>query len=1072
LSRSQNKINNSWICFALAVFSVGALCPELVTAKNKATSASKKKSGGAKKTVGELLSSVTKQDRGAGIQSKKPFTSLPESRLQFNKISNYNLDDVKPPRSSEILIANSAQGDLANYEKILDRQIDELYKLTIKFKSSSTRGELWLRLAELYVEKAVLIDSREQTEFDRKLLAFNQGKTKQKPVLESSSSRAYNKKAVQLYEWFQRDFPSDPKMAQALYFLGYNYFELGEPQKGADFYERLQASYPKSQFVGESRFALGEYYFENDKWSKAYNEYSSLIKDKRHPLHFFAAYKGAWCLYRIGRYQEALKYIEYIIKSGREGAESSESRRTVNKSKLENEAQRDIIVFYAAAGDPRKAPEYFRNMLGKDEWAHVEKLAYYSMDKGNKDASLDLFKLLIERDPLSPKAFEFQYQIVQSFFYAKNSSVFKEELYRWIKDYGAASQWYGANQSNQELLTNSYKLREQTFRNWILQQHQTAQNSRTKNSQKMANDGYKLYLQEFPTSPFVSEMHFYHGELLYDMGQFDEAGVQYKWVVDNAPQSKFADKSAQNLLLAVEKSVPTDKELQSRIGQSTDPIPLDPKAERFITAAQWYIEKFPNSEKVPEIRFRIGRLYYQHNQFDQANKIFKEVVQRYPKTKYSEYSANLILDIYNLKKDYIGLERTGQELLAAPSFAGTKAGEEIRNVLEKANFKKAQDLEGDKNYAQSAFQYENFATQNPKSNLSITAWFNAGVNFERAGLNEKAVKSYQNVLASKDPTAAPTKQKTKRLLAKLYQDAMLYDEAAKLFAEAAEEAPQDPLAVNYIYNAAVMYESLGKNREAIKLYEEFLQKSKKQQDKLDVIFSLAEMHRKSNQRTAALNRYKEYVESNPTNLQNIIEAHYQLSQLSRGDEASQWKEKTIAVQRRLAQRQAGVGAQFAAQLKLEKAQETFRQLKALTIPNDPQKQKKAVNQKLETLSQLTKELGDVIKVDSAEEIVASLNLIGEANAHMAQSILSAPIPKGLNPEEEKQYKEGISKVAEPFNVKSKEGYKLAVDRSRELDVFNQAYKNSFEVMSKADPVMYYNHGEAVFDTRYVNWIGL
>lgn len=1069
MGHQQNKKNYPWVIMSLVFVASLFAASDLAFAKKKAAAT---KSTGPKKTVGELLSQVNKQDRGGGLQSKKAFTSLPESRLQFQKLENHNLEDVKPPRSSEILESSSAQGDMAAYEKILDRQIDELYKLTKKFKDSSTRGELWLRLAELYVEKAVLIDSREQDEFDKKLLAFNQGKTKQKPTLNSTASKAYNKKAVQLYEWFQRDFPRDPKMAQALYFLGYNYFELGDSKKGADFYERLKASYPRSQFVGESQFALGEYYFENDKWSKAYSEYSGLIKDKRHPLHFFAAYKGAWCLYRIGRYQEALKYIEYIIKSGREGAESGESRRTVNKTKLENEAQRDVVVFYAAAGDPRKAPEYFRNLLGKDEWVQVEKLAYYSMDKGNKDASQDLFKMLIDRDPQSPKAFEYQYQIVQSFFYAKNSNTFKEELYRWIKDYGAASTWYGANQGNQELLSNSYKLREQTLRNWILQQHQTAQNSRTKNSQLMANDGYKLYLQEFPTSPLIPDMHFYHGELLYDMGQYDEAGVQYKWVVDNAPQSKFADKSAQNLLLAVEKSVPSDKELQKRVGQSTEPISLDPKAERFITAAQWYIEKFPNSEKAPEIRFRMGRIYYQHNQFDQANKIFKEVVQKYPKTKYSEYSANLILDIYNLKKDYIGLEKTGKELLADSSFAGSKAGEEIRGVLEKANFKKAQDLEGDKKFAESAFQFENFANQNAKSNLAVTAWFNAGVNFERAGLNEKAVKSYQNVLASKDAAATPLKQKTKRLLAKIYQDAILYDESAKLFMEAAEEAPQDPLAANFIYNAAVMYEALGKNREAIKLYEEFLQKSKRYQEKVEVLFSLAEMHRKSNQRTYAMNRYQEYIESNPSNAQNVIAAHYQLSQLHRGEEATKWKEKTVAVQRRLSAKQSGVGAKEAAQLKFEKAQETFQQFRAVSIPHDPQKQKKAVNQKLELLNALTKELGDVIKVDSAEEIVASLNLIGEANAHMSQAILSAPLPKGLNAEEEKQYKAGIAKVAEPFNMKAKESFKLAVDRSRELDVFNQAYKNSYDVMNKADALLYYNQGEAVFDTRYVNWIGL
>ena len=111
-----------------------------------------------------------------------------------------------------------------------------------------------------------------------------------------------------------------------------------------------------------------------------------------------------------------------------------------------------------------------------------------------------------------------------------------------------------------------------------------------------------------------------------------------------------------------------------------DPIPLEPKVERFIKAGQWYTEKFPTSDKNPEIKFRIGRLYYQSNHFDEATQAFKEIVQKYPSSKYAVYSANLLLDIYNLRKDYAGLEKTGSELLAVPSIASSKAGSDIRGV--------------------------------------------------------------------------------------------------------------------------------------------------------------------------------------------------------------------------------------------------------------------------------------------------------------------------------------------------------------------------------------------------------
>ncbi len=1069
--RSQVKIKNKTMTFTVTAL-VTSICLILTTPLAEAKKKNNTTKKSTKKTVGELLSQVSKADRGSNLKTEKLRTAIPGSELNFKKPpSNYNLEQVKPPHTSEILVTSEQpQEGLAEYEKILDQQIAELFKLTKKFKDSPNRGEYWLRLAELYVEKSMLIDGRQQEEFDRKLKAYNEGKTKKKPILNTTDAKAYNKKALQLYEWFQKDFPTDPKMAQALYFLGYNNFELGNEKKGAEFYQRLNKSYPGSPFIGESKFALGEYYFDNEKWSIAYEEYSTLIKDKRHQLHPFATYKGAWCLYRLGKFKDALKYMEYMIRSGRgENAATGEGRRVVNRNKLEAEAMRDIVVFYAAAGDPQKAPDYFRDLIGKDEWVYVEKLAYYSVDKGSKESTQELFKLLINREPMGPKAFEYQYQIVQSNFYSKNSPRFREELTRWIRDYGVSSQWAASNQANQELLNNAYKLREQTLRNWILQQHQTAQNSRTKTSQQSANEGYKLYLQEFPTSPTIADMHFYHGELLYDMGLYDEAGLEYKWVVDNAAQSKFADKAAQNLLHSVERSLPKDEEMLKRVGKNTDPIPLDPKSERFIVSAQSYLEKFPHSNKAQEIRFRMGRLYYQHNQFTEAKKIFQEIIKKGPKSKFTDYSANLILDIYNLQKDYIGLEKAGAEILASPTIAGTKAGDEIRSVIEKSNFKKAQTLENDKKYAESAVQYDLFAAQNPNSELAVMALFNAGINYERASQNDKAVAVYQKVVRSKDKDL---RDKTKRLLAKLYQDAGLFEESARLYKESAEDSPKDPLAANFIFNAAVMYEALGKNQEALNNYKLFLEKSKRNSDKKEVHFTMAQIYRKMNQRSNAIEKYQEYLESYPADEENIVEAHYHLSQLNRkSDEVKEWKEKTIRVQRRLAQKRKGAGAHYAALLRLEQAQESFKNFRSANISTDPKRQKQTLDHKLGLLTQLNKDLSEVVKLDSAEEMVSSLSLIGEANLHMAHSILNAPVPKGLTPDEEKQYREGITKFAEPFNAKAKESFKLAVDRGFELEVYNTAFRSAYDYMAKYDPKTYYSYGEYGQDVRFVNWIG-
>lgn len=1030
-----------------------------------------------KKTVGELLSQAKDSSRGGRLQMSKTDTSLPSSNLGFkDEVKNVNLESVKPPKSSEIIQRDSSNGDMAAYERVLDQQIRELFKLTQKFKGSPNRGELWLRLAELYVEKAGLIDGRRQDEYDAKLRAFQSGKSKVKPKLDVAEARDYNRKAVQLYEWFQRDFPRDPKMSQALFFLGFNYFELGEVKKGAQFYEKLTKGYPNSQFVGEAHFALAEYYFENERWGQAYKEYSFVIKEKKHRLHTFALYKGAWCLFRLGKQQQAMNYLEFIIKSGKnETGDQLAGKKTVNRNKLEGEALRDIVIFYAEAGDPARAANYFKGLVGTNSGPYLEKLAYQYSDRGNKDASRDVFKMLIAQNPTSPKAFEYQYQIVQNYYYAKNTSRFKGELYAWVKDYDTTGAWYAANKSNKELIENSYKLRETTLRNYVLQQHQTAQNSRAAYSQQLANEGYVLYLREFPDSSTVSDMHFYYGELLYDMGKYDESAIQYKWVVDNAPQSKFYGKSAQNLILAVERSIPSDQEMQKRVGTSLDPLPLEPKVDRFIKAGLWYVEKFPTSEKTAEIKFRVGRLYYQSNHFDEAGKYFREIVQQFPNTKYAEYSANLLLDIYNLKKDYVGLEKVGSELLAVPSIASSKAGSDIRGVLEKASFKRGQDLELERKYGESAQVFDAFAKQNPASNLAATALFNAGVNFERAGMNAPAIQAYQGVLSSKDASAEKLKPKARRLLAKQYQDSAQFEEAAKLYKQAADENPQDPLAPNMIFNAAVLYEALGKTEEAIRSYSAFIKVNKKHADNIEAVYSMAQIHRKAGQSGAAIARYTEYVDGGGSDREKVVESAYRVSELYGRQRAitksNEWAQKTLAIQKRFAPNKKGIGASYAAKIRLAETMSTFRELKAVNFPADPNKQKAAADKKVALLTKLAGELADVIKYDSAEEIVSALSVLGEANLNMAQTILNAPLPGGLNAEETKQYKAGVEKFAEPFGAKAKDSFKLAVERGWELEVYNEGFRTAYDYMSKQDTKTYYNGGEIGMDIRLVNWMG-
>jgi TolA-binding protein len=729
-------------------------------------------------------------------------------------------------------------------------------------------------------------------------------------------------------------------------------------------------------------------------------------------------------------------------------------------------------VFYADVGEAEKAPPYFRSLAGKDANNYVEKLAYLYSDKGNLPGARYLFNYLIQADPTSAKAFDYKYQVVRLFSNAKKSREFREEMYSWVRDFGNNGAWYQANQGNADFVANSYKLREQTLRTYILQQHQTAQNSHAAFSQALALEGYKLYLTEFKDAPLIADMHFYYAELLYDLKKYPEAGDQYNWVAQNGKNSKFYARACENVVLAMEKDIPKDEEIAQRVGKSVDPVDLDPRAQRFIAAGQEYINRLPDSEKAVEMKFRVGRLYYQHNQFDQAIPYFRDIVAKHSKTKYAEYSANLMLDAYNLKKDYVGLEKAGGELLAIPGIANSKAGSDIKEVLEKASFKRAQDLEVAKDYGSSAQQFETFAKQNPTSPLAVTALFNSAINYERAGVNNKAIAAHAAILASKEKSADQFKPKSRKIIGKLYQDAGLLEEAAGAYKAAAVEAGKDPIAANLYFNAAILYEAIGKNSEAIRNYQTYYDMNKKH-DRVEALYQMATLQRKQGTLSKALENYSNYVNTGGGSQERNVESAYWVydiaRRLNRHSMTEDWKKKTLHLQKAYAPNKKGPGATYAAKIKLEEATLVFQELKGIHIPANPAQQQTAAKRKIALVTRLNGDLADVVKYDSADEIVGALSVLGQANLHMGESLVNAPLPNGLNADETKQYKAGIEKLAEPFFGKAKESLKAAVDRGSELDTFNEHYHKARQLVLKMDPKAYYDGGEVGSEIRMGSW---
>ncbi len=1037
------RIKNSGITFLL----VGTI------ALSVTADASKKK----KTTINDMMENINSSSRGGDLSIKKKNFVIPEANTNGRNSfpSGASLAQVKPPQSGEIFKDSGTDED--KLEAITDQQINELYHLTQKYGKGKNRGQLWLRLAEAYVEKAKYIELRVQKEYDDKF-ALYEAKKGSKPKLNLNGSYEYNVKAIKLYEWFLRDFPKDERAEQALFFLGYNHVEMGQLQKGIAYYKKLTEKYPNSAYVSEANFALGDYYFDNNKMKEAYHYYAEVLKNRRARLYTFGLYKLAWCQFRMERAGDAIKSLEEVIhvsRAGMQNSDSPEGRKAVSRIRLGSEALKDLVLFYSEGGDYRSASEYFLRIGGETvQYPMLEKLAYVYSDQGKKEDARYVFRQLLDRNPKAPKAFDYQYQIVQNFSTLKNQPAYRQELYTWIDNYGPGSDWAEANKDNKKLIEDSSTLRETSMRNYTLTLHKNYQNSAKKPDASSAKDAYRLYLSKFGDSTHGTEMHFFYGELLYSLNDFNEAGKEYRVVAEREPKGKYYEQAVLNTLLSLEKNLKTDDQIKVAVGSNLNPVAFGESETSFIAAAEKYILEFPRGNKVVDVKFKIGRLHYGYNHFDDSIKIFRQIIAMHPRTPYAVYSANLILDIHNLRKDYDNLSREGLAYMRNKDLTQQGFQTDVRNLVESASFKKAQDLEGTKNYEASAKAFGDFSRNYPQSALSASASYNSGINYERAGNLPSAIAMYQKVQVAPNKNNEKLKQKSMLLLGRLYEQTSQFDKAAVLFERYAKENPSDKVSPDLYFNAAVIWEGQKEFYKSISDYEKYYETSHRK-ERTQVLYTIAKIHEKAGHLKAAEDNYQKFINSGDSDADKIVESYFRLAEISqrRGKHADAEKEfaRTVSVQRNFASRGKNVGAAWAAESKFNLTQQTYNDLVNLRIPANPKKQGEAVKQKLGLLTKLSNELSDVIKYDDGNMIIASLTTLGKAYDHMGMTIYNSPLPKDLNAQEMEAYKKGVDGLARPLMEKAIENYTLAINKSYQINFYSQWTKTALDAMAKKQP---------------------
>lgn len=1002
----------------------------------------------------------------AEMTLKKLSQQLPQAApVKTERVATRDMTIIKPPRTNKFFV-NEGDPLKSEYNRLVDQEIEKLYKLSQKYKTSKSRGEIWLRLAERYVEKGKIIEFKAQDDYDKKIKLWEQKKLKRKPMLPKSPGKNYYLRAIQAYEWFIRDFPKDSKVPQALYFLGYSNFETGNERKGEAYYKELTQRFPGSVYVDESHFALGEYYFEKDRWDDALEQYGRLVSKKSPRLFGFALYKSAWCLFRQGKRQIAVDTLERVIRLGSSDAEAAEGIKEINSLRLREEAIKDYVAFYAETQKYEEAQSDFYKSTNSEKKTVelLEALAYRYSYSGNIIASTYLFKKLIGNDPDAEKAAKYQYQIVQDNLNVNNIKVFRGELAVWIEKYGIGSYWAEKNAGKPEVVKENANLQETTLRNHTLRLHQTAISVKTDYTRQVAAESYKMYLHYFKDSAKHSEMRFFYAELLFDMKQYEKAAQQYQWIAENDKKSQYYEKSVINNVLAMEKLLPKDAVMEQQRAKAKDKltkIPYAPEVKKFEQASLLYLQAFPKGEKADEIKKRLGAIYYVHNDFEPALGVFRGILRDSPNSKDAPMAAEYILDIYNIRGDIDAFQKEAYELLKNPIVAKSPVGKEIRENLNRVSFLRADSLSKSGKHLEAAKAFEAFSKTHASSPQAFPAVMNAATNYEKAQDLTNAIRLYENVLNrpgnAKDQVAL--KQDVRNSLADIYKKMGHLEKAAVYYDQFGKNAT-GPKAKAALNNAAILWLALGRTNQAIATMN-LLDKTATAKEKTERFYDKAELYYQQKDYGKAIYNYDQFLATGWRDTQKTLKAMHTIADIydrkGQKAQARQWFTKTLEF---YSQSRGKVGVKYAAQAKFWLSRRTLDEMREVRTGTSEKSIVDAFQRLKNSQKVLLKDMVEVIKFDYGPMIVAALAAEAESYEIISKAFSTSPVPREYSTAEQaKQFKTLANDEATSFLQKAKGSYKGAFEKGIAIEAYGAPLLDSARSFHRLAPEESKNAGE-------------
>jgi tetratricopeptide (TPR) repeat protein len=888
------------------------------------------------------------------------------------------------------------------------------------------------------------------------------------------------------------DHPRFERYDLALYVDGFLATEEGKTEEALERVGRILAEQPQSAFVPDAHMVRAEAEFgaAQPNYAFAYREYEAVLALPNTGLHDLALFKSAWALWRLGQTDEAARRFLSVFKAGAERrAGTAHAGRDRQLDQLQAEALKNLVaVFVEDENNSADDMHGFLVKAGGERFAAeiVRALAEALYDQAHYTRGIEAYRLLIRLAPTDASAYEYALAIALGHSTLEMWGELERD-YAWLLDeYVAGSTepppvqppppqklptgqpsrngaWLAL--ADRETLARAAATIERRLFDDAVGLHAKAQSDKTSRIEfESAAALYQVYLSRFGASARAYEVEFNLGEIYFHhLAEPTRAADAYLAAVRLNPSGPWSRGALYNALAALESAREAEFQAAKAAGRKPAETPTD---KQLTQAMELYASTYPDDPDLPELLFRQGRLYYDYELYDPAVRQWGLLLEKHAQSAHAREAGELILDSFNKSKDYQNIEVWGRRLYEAPAFADPKARALLSTLIVQAIFKQGEHESAEGRHAAAAEAYLRAAREFPKDERAAQAAVNATVEAERV-VDAALVRQAADLLA-KSHADRPEAAKGVWIAATLHQSLGLLDEAAQYYETLASRWPKDDRQQDALYNAVLLYATLGQRERAIATGESFQRRYPGHPLTDEVTFLMGKAHEQAEDWRAAQALYVRYSSSAKLPSRRI-EALVRLAvarvELSDEPGAREALERAVnqheKYQRSLDER----GRYFGARAHFMHAQRTLAEFEQIKIEGDVKQLGQRLKRKAELLKRASAALLETAKLGVAEWTTASLYQVGSIYESFARALVTSPAPSSLTPEQAEEYRMQLDEFIVPIEEKSIEAYESGYRKALELGIFNAWTAKMREALGRLNTEMYPPLSEVGFRLR-------